>query len=146
MSWFDDAEQEFKTMRVRSESIYKESEKIFNLLWEAIVREIPHARVSIVTNGSTFDRILRHQVTPSQDGSRGIAREMIIRLTSDRRHILATAPSLGEFGPSSVDFDLDILSDGVVRLLNERRPVEIQAAAIMVLRNFLFPDLPLRGP
>jgi hypothetical protein len=148
MNWFNDAKNEAEAVRSRSESIYQESEKIYNLLWGAITKETmtlqSQQHLSILTAGSTFERILRHQVLPSGEAHRNTLREMHITLSADKKCIIAIAPRLGDYGPSSVTFDFETLEDGVVHLMHEGATIEIQAAAIMVLRNFLFPNLPLK--
>lgn len=151
MSWYDDASNESMRNRSRSESIYREAEKIFNLLWSAITKEISdlqsQRKAQIITNGSQFERFLRHQAAATRlDGSSHSVREMRIRLTADRTAILANAPSVGEYGPSHVEFELvQTEVDGLVRLMHNKHLIEIQEAAVMVVRNLLFPDLPLSG-
>jgi hypothetical protein len=150
MSWFDDARNESEAIRSRSARIYEESENIYDLLWGAVAKEVQmlHNRnqAHIFTGGTPHDRFLRHQVLPSMNAEHHATREMHITLSADKSRIMAVAPRLGDYGPSNVIFDLEVLQDGVIRLMHEHEPIEIQNAAIMVVRNFLFPDLPFHKP
>ena len=148
MSWFDDAENESESLHFQSDSIYRESENVSALLWKAINKEIStlasDKRVHILTNGSSFDRTLRHQIIPTQN-TQNTLREMHIKLSLTTRQITADAPSNGNLGESHVVFDLEFFEDGAVHLMHEHARIEMKDAAIMILRNLLFPHLPLKA-
>ena len=64
-------------------------------------------------------------------------------LTADRNGIIATSTRFEDYPPAQIEFDLKQSSDGIVRPMYEGTPVETGEAAIMILRSFLFPDLPV---
>ena|ERR1700683_479205 len=148
MSWFDDAANESQALRSRAESIEQGAEKIYNLLWSAIVKEVPQSKTTLMTgHGTTFDRTLVHQALPSvgPHTPQQTLRTLHFKLSEDKTRITAKAPQVGEYGTSSVEFQLKPDNDGVLQLMHGDELIEIRSAAIMVLRNFIFPELPLKG-
>jgi hypothetical protein len=148
MSWFDDAANESHALRSRAESIEQGAEQIYNLLWGAIVKEVPQSKTTLMTgHGTTFDRTLVHQALSiiGPHSPQQALRTLHFKLSKDKTRITAQAPALGEWGNSSVEFQLKPDKDGVLQLMHGDEPIEIRTAAIMVLRNFIFPDLPLKG-
>jgi hypothetical protein len=146
MSWFNDAVNESAALRSRNECIEQGGEKIYNLLWGAIMKEQHESRTELLPSpGTTFDRILRHQALSSLHAEQNTIRTMHIKLSNDKTLITAKAPKLGQYGVSNVEFQLKPDEHGVLQLMHDNAPIEIRSAAIMVLRNFLFPELPLKG-
>jgi hypothetical protein len=148
MPWFDDAMRESHALRSRAEAVEQGSEKIYDLLWGAIVKELPQSKTTLMTgHGTIFDRTLVHQALPSNglQTPQQVMRTLHFKLSDDKTRITAKAPRVGEYGTSDVEFQLKPDDDGVLRLTHENEPIEIRSAAIMVLRNFVFPDLPLKG-
>ena len=150
MSWFDEAANEAEAIRSRTESIDEESEKIYNVLWGEIMKEVlklgyeQHLHIAPGC-GSTFERTLVQQALPSTgEANPNTLRTMRIKLSADKIFITAHAPRLGKYGESKIAFQLDALDDGVVQLMHNAAPVEIHTAAVMLLRHFLFPELPLK--
>jgi hypothetical protein len=145
--WFDNAANESQALRSRAESIEQGAEEIYNLLWGAMVKEVPQSRLTLMTGkGTTFDRTLVHQALPSlgPHTAQQTLRTLHLKLSEDKTRITAKAPKVGNYGNSSVEFQFKPDNNGVLQLMHEDEPIEIRLAAIMVLRNFIFPELPLK--
>jgi len=97
MSWYEKASQESANRSSRLESIYRESEKVYNAIWDEIVREMnqlsSRRQQSLQANGSAFQRVIRQPISPRYDRSDGEFRfrEMQFTLTADRKGIIAIA-------------------------------------------------------
>jgi len=149
MSWYEEASQESADRRSRLEAIYREAEKIYNAIWDDIVREInqltSRRQQSLQVNGSAFQRTIKQPISPRYDraDSEFRFREMSFVLTADRKGVIATAARFEDYPPAQIEFDLEQSKDGIVRPMHKGTPVEHGEAAIMVLQHFLFPDLPL---
>jgi hypothetical protein len=149
MSWYEKAFQESERRKSQTESIYREAEKVYNAIWDAIANEINqmHSRrqQSLQANGSAFQRVVKQPITPPYHrGDEPFRfREMHFTLTADRKAITALAIRFEDYPPAKIDFDLEQSKDGVVRPTYQGAPVETHDAAIMVLQHFLFPDLPV---
>jgi arginine utilization protein RocB len=148
MPWYEQAFEESVRRKSQSASIYREAEKVYNAIWDAIVQEMNqlHSRrqQSLQTNGSAFERTIKQPISPRYDegDSEFRFREMLFKLSGDRKAIIAMAASFEEYPPAKIEFDLEQSKDGIVRPIHKGTPVETHEAAIMVLRHFLFPDLP----
>lgn len=148
MSWYEEASSESANRQARSETIYRESAKAYEAVWNAMVNEMNQLRSrrqeSLQINGSAFQRVVKQPISPRPGHNEFTFRELKFWLTADRTRITAIAPRSEDHGPAHIEFELERSADGLVRLTYDQAPIEIEKAAIMVLRHFLFPDLPLK--
>ncbi len=138
MSWIEQRLAEKGEREQRNRVIAEHESAVYENLWEQVKLDLEEAQrrgIEVSTNGAPHDRTVSLAVAlkPGEDFTR-----------SKRLHIrLEKGPHLVKVsgGPVSVEFRIDVSSDGVVRLKHGDRQLSAEEAARMILDPFLFPEL-----
>jgi hypothetical protein len=155
MSWIDDDAAELKWLKEsaaqleeRNREIANAAEKIYNDLWDELVRCIDEAKKTgipvaahLMTNGDPFERrIVGHAIIVPQPvkppASSSTRKVITVKLTADHLQI-----EVSGLHKTPIYFPLDLCDDGVVRLKHKGEHKTIQDAAKLILRPILFPEL-----
>lgn len=138
MSFIDDGIAKRQELKKRNDLIDEHGPKIYNDLWERMTRYFDEANekhFKIFTNGSLFDRLVEIQlIRPNATSSH---REKF-RLVLDAK--LRRITAIGDRGVHFT-FLLDVCPDGIVCLKQNESRVENEDAVVMILTQFLFPEL-----
>lgn len=135
VDWYQAAHAQSQRLKQTTSAVKKNAEGIYHDLWNEIKRQITELQkdhnLPIYTNGSHLDRVVG--VRKEQPLIIKKDRELHVRFEGDA--ITATAPGM------TLRFGIVAGDDEVVRLTHDGAEKTMQGASVMILRQFLFPEL-----
>lgn len=133
-TWIDRRLADLAAHQERNAAIRERAVDIYEALWREIVGHIEDAKLhgfAVSTNGAARKRIVRL----AKQNNSGTFHEIVVSLPDSKDRVRASGDRV------DVTFDLDVCGDGVVCLKTGGREVSLEAAAILILDPFLFPQL-----
>jgi hypothetical protein len=132
MSWIDDRLEQREALAERNKLIDENADAIYYALWKEIVGFIEEA----VTKGlrvSTNGAVQRRYIV--LEAPLGLGQQRLELTMESKRTISAAGGSL------NLKFDLDVCTDSVVCLKQQGHQISERETAMLILDQFLFPDL-----
>jgi hypothetical protein len=138
MTWLDDADKELKAIKDRKRLIAEQQNETYESLWRELKTHFDEAKgksfPELFINGQQFSRSIKLPVDPIPPAQQSSPREVIIALSKTEHAIVVS-------GAVTLRLDIDVCDNGVVCLKQDGNEMQVEDAAIAILRSFLYPEL-----